>query len=171
MATGIYTELTDEQRTAIYDKVVEMREAGATREECREAVAEMLSGFGVEVPDEWGSYGGYGGYYLCPDLTDEQRTAIYDKVVEMREAGTTIEECREAVAEMLEEFGVEVPDEWFELGVRRGRGIRGGGIGLGMQLYADAAMIDAEIQAAPAAPAAPPAEPKIMSTTWAEIKK
>ena len=74
---------------------------------------------------------------------------------------------------MLYEFGVEVPDEWLDLGIRghgmgRGCGIRGGGIGLGMQLYADIAMIDAEIQAAPAAPSA---EPKVMSGTWASLKQ
>lgn len=164
MARGICTELTDEQRTAIHDKVVEMREDEATREKIRMAVAEMLEGFGVDAPEEWFSYRGNGvGYYFCADLTDEQRTAIHDKVVEMREAGATREKIRTAVAEMLEEFGVELPEDWAEY-----RGIRGRGIGLGMRLYADMAMIDAEIQAAPAAPSV---KPKLMSGTWASLKQ
>ena len=53
MAAGICTTLTDEQRTAIHEKVAEMREADATREEIRTAMAEMLKEDGIEVPDEW----------------------------------------------------------------------------------------------------------------------
>jgi Spy/CpxP family protein refolding chaperone len=42
--------LTKEQREAIHDKVMEMREAGASRKEIHEALREMLEGYGVELP-------------------------------------------------------------------------------------------------------------------------
>ena len=166
MAAGICTTLTDEQRTAIHEKVTEMREAGATREEIRASVAEMLKEYGIEVPDEWFSRKG-NGYYLCADLTDEQRAAIREKVAEMRETGATREEIRTTVAEMLEEYGVTVPEGWIN---RQGRGKHGMRRGLNLRanmgIMADLTMIDAEIAAAPQA------SPKsaLISTTWGKLK-
>jgi DNA-binding transcriptional regulator YhcF (GntR family) len=165
MAAGICTTLTDEQRAAIHEKVAEMREAGATREEIRTAVAEMLKEYGIEVPDEWLSSKG-NGYYLCADLTDEQRAAIREKIAEMREAGATREEIRTAVAEMLKEYGVTVPEDWIN---HQGHGRHGtcGGLNLRVSMapIADLAMIDAEIAAAPQA-----SPQSGLSTTWGKIK-
>jgi DNA-binding transcriptional regulator YhcF (GntR family) len=100
--------LTEEQREAIHDMVVEMREAGASRQEIREAVAEMLRRYGVEVPERGLPHRGP-GHRFGASLTEEQREAIHDMVVEMREAGASREEIREAVAEMLRRYGVEPP--------------------------------------------------------------
>lgn len=108
MAACMGATLTDEQRAAIQEKVTEMKDAGASRREIREAIAEMLAEYGIEVPDEW-FYRLGKGYYLCADLTDEQRTAIKEKVAEMKEAGASRQEIREAVAEMLKEYGIELP--------------------------------------------------------------
>jgi len=44
-------ELTDEQRGAVQEKVKEMRSQGASRKEIHAAVAEMLKGYGVELPE------------------------------------------------------------------------------------------------------------------------
>ena len=44
-------QLTEEQREAIHTRVREMRQAGASREEIRATVHEMLTGFGIEPPD------------------------------------------------------------------------------------------------------------------------
>lgn len=174
MAAGICTTLTDEQRTAIHEKVAEMREADATREEIRTAMAEMLKEHGIEVPDEWLNRGG-NGYYLCDDLTDEQRAAIQEKVAEMKEADATREEIRTTVAEMLKEYGIEVPEDWIthqergEHGIRR-HGKHGMRSGLKLQAnmgpIADMAMIDAEIAAAPQASP----QRVLTSTTWGKVK-
>ena len=174
MAAGICTTLTDEQRTTIHEKVTEMREAGAAREEIRTTVAGMFREYGIEVPDEWFSRKG-NGYYLCDDLTDEQRTAIREKVTEMREAGATREEIRTAVAEMLEGYGVTVPEDWINRQGHSERGThrhgkhgmhRGLNLGVSMGPMADIAMIDAEIAAAPQASP----QRALTSTTWGKLK-
>jgi DNA-binding transcriptional regulator YhcF (GntR family) len=43
-------QLTEEQRQAIRARIREMREAGASHDEIHEAVREMLSEFGIEIP-------------------------------------------------------------------------------------------------------------------------
>jgi len=106
---NFHDSLTEEQRTALHEKVTEMREAGATHEEIRAARGEMLQAYGIELPENWGERRGH-GLNLHDSLTDEQRTALHEKVTEMREAGDTREEIRAARREMLEEYGVEVPE-------------------------------------------------------------
>ena len=102
-------QLTEEQREALHAMVEQMREAGASREEIRTAVHEMLQGWGIEVPE--GRRGHRGRMKeVFEQLTEEQRTAIHDMVVEMREAEATREEIRAAVREMLEGYGVELPE-------------------------------------------------------------
>ena len=110
MAADMRTNLTDEQRAAIQEKVTELKESGANRQEIRTAVAEMLKEYGIEVPDAWFNRLGKGNY-LCADLTDEQRTTIQEKVTGMKEDGASREDIRAAVAEMLKEFGIELPDK------------------------------------------------------------
>ena len=43
--------LTEEQREAVHTMVMEMREAGASREEIHAAVRDMLERYGIEVPE------------------------------------------------------------------------------------------------------------------------
>jgi DNA-binding transcriptional regulator YhcF (GntR family) len=100
--------LTKEQREAIHDKVMEMREAGASRKEIHEALREMLEGYGVEMPEGGPEHPGHHGRF-GENLTEEQREAIHDKVMEMREAGASRKEIHEALREMLEGYGVELP--------------------------------------------------------------
>jgi len=117
-------DLTDEQRQQIKDTVAEMKEAGATRDEINAAVKELLEGFGVEVPDDWGEHkkgnkrqGRKDKGDLFADLTDEQRQQIEEQrqqIAEMKEAGATRDEIKAAVEELqelLEGFGIEVPDD------------------------------------------------------------
>jgi len=47
---GLRAKLTEEQRAAIREKVRELRETGASREEIRAAVREMLEGWGIKPP-------------------------------------------------------------------------------------------------------------------------
>ncbi len=121
---ALCADLTDEQRQQINDTVAGMKETGATRDEINVAVKELMEGFGIEVPDDWREHkkgnkrqGRKGKGDLCADLTDEQRQQIKDTVAEMKEAGATRDEINAAVKELLEEFGVEVPDD-----KKKGRG-------------------------------------------------
>ncbi len=114
---GFMEKLTKEQREAVQDKIKEMRSQGAKREEIHAAVAEMLKGYGIEVPEDWagphdrGGFGpGPGGFWK--DLPKEQREAVREKIKEMRSQGTKEEEIRAAVVEMLKGYGIEVPKDW-----------------------------------------------------------
>lgn len=46
----IMSQLSDEQRQAVRQKINQMREAGATREQIRTQVMEMIKEFGIEIP-------------------------------------------------------------------------------------------------------------------------
>jgi len=104
------SSLTDEQRKVVREKMKEMRQQGATREEIHAAVAEMLKGYGIEVPEHWGEGHRGGRRRFFSSLTDEQRTALREKVKEMRDQGASPERIRTAVAEMLKEYGIELPE-------------------------------------------------------------
>jgi len=48
---GFMQDLTDEQRSKVRALVHEMRENGSTKKEIREAVVDLLKGWGIELPD------------------------------------------------------------------------------------------------------------------------
>ncbi len=119
LGKGPFAELSSEQREAVHRRVEEMRADGAAPEEIHEAVGEMLRGYGVELPEGWGEHGGPPGFapgrhgFLC-DLTEEQRQAVQQRVADMRSQGATHEEVHRAVAEMVQDYGVELPRDWGE---------------------------------------------------------
>jgi DNA-binding transcriptional regulator YhcF (GntR family) len=123
---GFGANLTDEQRQAVQEKIKEMRSQGAKREEIHAAVAEMLKGYGIEVPEpkDWAGPPDGGGF--LKDLTKEQREAVQAKIKEMRDQGAKREEIHAAVTEMLKGYGIEVPENWAGL---HGRGDFGPGLG------------------------------------------
>lgn len=114
---GFFDQVTEEQRDAIHEKVEEMREAGATREEIRDAVDAMLEGWGIEVPERPGRGGGEGKRGQRPhhppffdQLTEEQKAELRGLIDGMREAGASREDVHAAVREKLEGWGIEVPE-------------------------------------------------------------
>ena len=114
---GFWKDLTKEQRESVQEKIKEMRSQNASREEIHSAVAEMLKGYGIEVPED--SVGPHGHDCFGPppggfwgDLTKEQREAVKEKIKEMKNQGSTREEIHTAVAEMLKGYGIEVPKDW-----------------------------------------------------------
>jgi DNA-binding transcriptional regulator YhcF (GntR family) len=111
---GFWTNLTDEQRQAVQEKIEEMKSQDATREEIHSAVAEMLKGYGIEVPEDWhGPIGfGPGKARFQANLTEEQREAVRDKIKEMRSRNASREEIHTAVTEMLKSYGIEMPENW-----------------------------------------------------------
>ena len=113
-----HSELTAEQRDAIKSKVTQLKAAEAKPEEIRQAVGQMLQGFGIDPAQGKGK-----GRKPFDQLTEEQKSQIDGKVKELRQAGANRQEIREQVNGMLEGFGLEVPKR------KRGgkRGFRGKG--------------------------------------------
>jgi DNA-binding transcriptional regulator YhcF (GntR family) len=104
----VMSQLTDEQKKAVEEKVKQMRDSGATREEIHTQVSEMLKGYGVEAPDM--QRGLERRLAAIPELNDEQRQDVQEKVTQMREAGKSREEIHTEVRQMLKGYGVEIPD-------------------------------------------------------------
>ena len=113
-----HLELTAEQRDTIKSKVTQLKAAEAKPEEIRQAVGQILQGFGIDP-----AQGKDQGRKPFDQLTEEQKSQIDGKVKELRQAGATRQEIREQVNGMLEGFGLEVPKK------KRGgkRGFRGKG--------------------------------------------
>ena len=100
--------LTDEQRKAVRERVTELRKTGATREEIRSNIAEMLEVYGVKLPPRPPGMLHRRGRFPAK-LTEEQREELREKITEMRQDGATREEIRSNIAVMLEDFDIELP--------------------------------------------------------------
>jgi hypothetical protein len=74
--------LTEEQREELLSEIQAL-------------VSSKFEEWGIEPPE--------------PLLTEEQHEQLKNLITEMREAEATPEEVKEAVKELLEEFGVELP--------------------------------------------------------------
>jgi Spy/CpxP family protein refolding chaperone len=115
-------DLTDEQRAAVDAKIAELEAAGASEDEIRDALVDLLEELGVEVP----AYllGHIDRLLSQLDLTEDQIAEIDALVAQLRADGATQTEIQDAVLQKLEEWGVDVPDEVF---VKRGHHGRGFG--------------------------------------------
>lgn len=58
---GFWSQLTEEQKTALYDEAQSMLDSGATPEEIREMKASMLAEWGIEAPLWSGPHNGESG--------------------------------------------------------------------------------------------------------------
>jgi hypothetical protein len=113
---GFFSELTDEQRVAIRDLMDEMRDAGASREEIHEAVSELFAEWGIEMPERPGDPGSRRGGRgeregLGDRLTEEQRAALHSTMLQVWRDGASREEIHAAVVGLLEEWGIELPEQ------------------------------------------------------------
>ena len=113
------SRLTDEQKSAIKQKISELKEQGADRQTIKTTVREMLQSYGLEKPERDGEFKsgrshGRGAHGLMQDLdlTDEQRTAIREKVHELRELDADRQDIHVTINQMLESYGVEIPEEY-----------------------------------------------------------
>lgn len=100
-----FGDLSDVQREEIKDIVQDMHEDGASKEEIKAAVESKLTEWGIEVPK-------FEQSRLPPwwsELTDEQKEEIITIKEELREAGASKEEIRDAVKTKLEEWNIEIP--------------------------------------------------------------
>lgn len=117
---GVFSQLTEEQRKAVHEKIKELKEQDSTPEEIHDAVKNMLQGWGIELPENWDGKPGFGRFGHRPDgafseLTDEQRKELREKVTELREQDKSHEEVRATVKTLLEGWGIELPEDWDQM--------------------------------------------------------
>ena len=117
---SFWSKLTDEQRTALQEKIKELRDQDATRDEIHAAVKETLQSWGIEIPENWDSRPGFRRFGHRPDgvfsqLTDEQRLELREKTKELREQDASREDIKAAVKSMLESWGIELPENWDQI--------------------------------------------------------
>lgn len=128
-----FPDLSEEQRAEVHELVSGMREAGASRDEIHAAVKELFGSWGIEMPDQprgegrgEGPRDGRGpGPGLMDQLSEEQQAAVHELVSGMRESGATREEIHAAVRELVQSWGIELPEQ------PPGQGPRGEGRGEG----------------------------------------
>jgi len=106
----IMDQLTEEQRGAIHEMVMEMRDNGVDRDEIHEAVTAQLEEWGIEIPEDFRPGPRDGRHGILRDLTEEQRQEVRETVREMRSDGASREEIHDAVRDMLEDWGIDLPD-------------------------------------------------------------
>jgi len=99
-------QLTPEQRQELKAKVEEMKDEGASGEEIHAAIKQMLDGWGIEAPR---AAAGQALKTVLAQLTPEQRQELKAKVKEMKEEGASGEEIHAAIKQMLDGWGIEVP--------------------------------------------------------------
>jgi Spy/CpxP family protein refolding chaperone len=102
--------LTEEQRKELRTKMKQLRAEGKTPAEIKAAVADLLKGWGVKPPEGHEAGKGQRGQFSTEDLKDltpEQRQQVLSKIDEMQKAGSTPEEIRRTIMEMIKEYGTK----------------------------------------------------------------
>ena len=120
---GIFSQLTEDQRKTFREKMGELREQNASPEEIQNAIKELFESWGIDVPENFGHRMGprqipRGGFMR--QLTDEQRQAVHDKIEELRAQDASREEISAAIAELLQSWGIKVPEDFGSRFGRRG---------------------------------------------------
>ena len=113
---GCFDQLTEEQREALTQMIQELRDAGAAREEIKEAIEQFMEELGINIEDCRGPMDGFGRKDKGPtggcfdQLTEEQREALTQMIQDLRDAGAAREEIREAIEQFMEELGINMED-------------------------------------------------------------
>ncbi len=97
-------QLTEEQRQELSSLREEMVEAGATRQEIRDAIHAQLEAWGIDVLEHPGPRGPQ------LDLTEEQKQELQQLRQELLDSGASREEIHKAIREQLEMWGIEPPE-------------------------------------------------------------
>ena len=124
----IMEKLTEEQQKEVKAKIQELWDSGASREEIRDSINEILKEYGVEVPKDFkgfrgerGPRHGRGFMKFTEQLSEEQKKAVKDKVKVLREEGASREVIHAEVKSMLREYGIEISEEYKGSHGKRGR--------------------------------------------------
>jgi len=121
---GIFSQLTEDQRKTLREKMGELREQNVSPEEIHNAIKELLESWGIEVPENFGQRSRPRREHrdgFMQQLTEEQRQAVHDKIEELRAQYTSREEVSAAIAELLQSWGIEVPEDFGERFGKRGK--------------------------------------------------
>jgi len=104
--------LTTEQRAAVASLMESLKADGKTREEVRTAMSELLTSYGVTLPDNFmaGPGPGQRGKGRGPELTTEQRTAVDALRTSLQAEGKTEAEIRTAIGELMTSYGITAPN-------------------------------------------------------------
>jgi len=131
---SFWTQLNEDQKQELEEKIKELRDAGKTRQAVHAEIGTLLQSFGVELPDNWTEMPGRGrmgrsnrgGFFT--NLTEDQRKEIRDKRKELREKNAPPEEIQVALKVLFDRYGIEVPKDFSfrARSIRRGFGLRGG---------------------------------------------
>ena len=103
-------KLTEEQKEALSQMIEELKDAGATPEEIREAIQQFLDEQGIDTEGCEKSRNRYREYVngcIADQLTEEQKEALSQMIEELKDAGATPEEIREAIQQFLDEQGID----------------------------------------------------------------
>ena len=114
---AIDRKLTEEQKEALKKEASDLWNVGASREEIIDSLSDMLESYGIELPENWknkamhfSSMKGHSRFKL--QLSDEQKEAIREKMKNLHEQGASPEEFNHTVRTMLQDFGVDIPEDW-----------------------------------------------------------
>jgi len=111
---GLMAKLTADQQAQIKAKIADLKQQGATRPQIWQAVKDMLTGWGIALPQGMAGR----GQGFMEKLTADQRGQLSAKIEEMRQQGATPEQIHQAIADMLKGWGIELPARGAGMGAR-----------------------------------------------------
>jgi DNA-binding transcriptional MerR regulator len=91
--------LNEEQRQKVQDKLEELHEQDASREEVHAAIKTLVAEFGLELPEP-----GPGDRALFENLTPQQRQEMRQKRHELFQSGGTPEEVHQEMQKLLDQY-------------------------------------------------------------------
>lgn len=113
--------LTTDQKREIFRTIIQLRKQGAERNEILEVVFDLLISYGMDLPDLTSEQfteikvkiktmleENYG--FVFVELTQEQKHEIKHKIRQMKKAGATSEEIKQAIIDLYESYGGVIPD-------------------------------------------------------------
>ena len=98
--------LTDTQRAALKQKIQELKAASASPQEIHSAIDDMLQECGIQVSQ---CSGDRPDPPWMGDLTEQQKETLKQRIKELKAAGANPQEVRSAIDEMLQQWGIQVP--------------------------------------------------------------
>ena len=99
----INSRLTEEQKEEIKTTVEEMKKSGASKEEIKSALQDLLKTWGI-TPKSQGNQSQQRNFR--DNLTEEQKELLKTKIEEMKNAGASKEEIKSALQSLLKTWGI-----------------------------------------------------------------
>lgn len=106
---NISSKLTDNQKEELHEAVMAKRKSN--RQGLKEIVEKKLTGWGIEVPENFMNGNRMGFAQNMNNLSNEQRKEVRAMVKDMRSNNASREEIRKAVQNKLNDFGTNNADD------------------------------------------------------------